>query len=73
MAIEAITHKDYRNDKLAITTQAKRHRICLKLLRICIPAKDIDDRERYKSDDVKICLNSSESILYLQNLVSKMA
>ena len=73
MAIEAITCKDYRNDKLAIATWAERHRICLELLRICTPAKDIDDRTRYKADNVKICLNSPESISYLQDLVSKMA
>ncbi|RIA82777.1 hypothetical protein C1645_834806 [Glomus cerebriforme] len=33
----------------------------------------IDDRERYKSDDVKTRLNSLESISYLQGLVPKMA
>ncbi|RGB25505.1 hypothetical protein C1646_771645 [Rhizophagus diaphanus] len=33
----------------------------------------IDDRARYKSDDVKTHLYSSESISYLQDLVSKMA
>jgi len=54
MAVEAIFHKDYKEDKLTITTQAERHRICLELLRICITARDIDDKVRYKSDDVKI-------------------
>ncbi|CAB5199191.1 unnamed protein product [Rhizophagus irregularis] len=42
-AVEAIIRKDYREDKLIIATRAERHRICLELLRICIPAKDIDD------------------------------
>src|SRR2546429_3272612 len=44
MAVEAITRKEYRDDKLAVATRAERHRICLKLLRICTPARDIDDR-----------------------------
>ncbi len=73
MAIEAITRKDYRDDKLAVATRAERHRICLELLRICTPAKDIDDRTQYRADDVKMCLNSPELISYLQDLVSKMA
>src|SRR5205809_3670250 len=42
-AVEAIIRKDYRDDKLAVATQAERHRICLELLRNCTPAKDIDD------------------------------
>src|SRR6266496_2380243 len=66
MAVDAITRKDYRDDKLAIATRAERHRICLELLRICILAKDIDDRTRYRADDVKTRLNSPESISYLQ-------
>ena len=65
--------KDYREDKLTTTTCAKRHRICLKLLKSCTPAKDIDDRSRYKADDVKTRLNSPESISFLQGLVPKMA
>ncbi|POG70163.1 hypothetical protein GLOIN_2v1776239 [Rhizophagus irregularis DAOM 181602=DAOM 197198] len=72
-AVEAIIRKDYREDKLIIATRAERHRICLELLRICTPAKDIDDRTRYKSDDVKKCLNTPESTSYLQGLVPKMA
>ncbi|CAB5193173.1 unnamed protein product [Rhizophagus irregularis] len=72
-AVEAIIHKDYREDKLIIATQAEKHRICLELLRIYTPAKDIDDRTRYKSDDVKKCLSTPESISYLQGLVPKMA
>ncbi|RGB24048.1 hypothetical protein C1646_773622 [Rhizophagus diaphanus] len=73
MAVKAITHKDYREDRLTTTTRAERYRICLKLLRNCTPARDIDDRSRYKADDVKTRLNSPESISYLQNLVPKMA
>ena len=73
MAVEAITRKDYRDNKLAIATRAERNRICLELLRICILAKDIDDRTRYRADDVKTRLNSPESISYLQDLVFKMA
>ena len=72
-AIEAITHKDYREDRLTTITQAEKHQICLELLRICTPARDIDDRVRYKADDIKACMDSPESILYLQGLVSKMA
>ncbi|RGB29169.1 hypothetical protein C1646_766924 [Rhizophagus diaphanus] len=34
---------------------------------------DIDDRARYKADDVKMRLNSPESISYLQDIVPKMA
>ena len=73
MAVEAITRKDFRKDRLTTTTRAEKYRICLKLLRNCMPVRDIDDRARYKSDDVKICLNSPESISYLQGLVPKMA
>ncbi|GBB92291.1 hypothetical protein RclHR1_19980009 [Rhizophagus clarus] len=72
-AVEAIIRKDYRDDKLAVATRAERHRICLELLRICTPAKDIDDRARYKADDVKAHIDSSESISHLQDLVPKMA
>src|SRR5436190_2288550 len=67
-AVEAITRKDYREDRLTTATRAEKHRICLELLKICTPAKDIDDRARYKTDDVKGCLNTSESITYLQDL-----
>ncbi|PKY53665.1 hypothetical protein RhiirA4_499410 [Rhizophagus irregularis] len=73
MAVEAITRKDYREDRLTTTTRAERHRICLELLRNCTPARDIDDRARYKANDVKICIDSPESISYLQDLVPKMA
>ncbi|GBB86023.1 hypothetical protein RclHR1_12470004 [Rhizophagus clarus] len=62
-----------KEDRLTTATQAEKHRICLELLKICTLAKDIDDRTRYKTDDVKGCLNTSESISYLQNLVPKMA
>ncbi|GES87273.1 hypothetical protein GLOIN_2v1472194 [Rhizophagus clarus] len=72
-AVEAIFRKDYREDRLTTATRAEKHRICLELLKICTPAKDIDDRARYKTDDVKGCLNTSESISYLQDLVPKMA
>ncbi|GBC33045.1 hypothetical protein GLOIN_2v1766623 [Rhizophagus irregularis DAOM 181602=DAOM 197198] len=72
-AVEAITRKDYREDRLTTITWAEKHRICLELLKTCIPAKDIDDRSRYKADDVKTCLNSPGSVSYLQNLVPKMA
>ncbi|PKY51949.1 hypothetical protein RhiirA4_469287 [Rhizophagus irregularis] len=72
-AVEAITRKDYRDDKLAVATRAERHRICLELLRICTPARDIDDRTRYRADDTKTRLNSPESISYLQDLIPKMA
>ncbi|RIA80302.1 hypothetical protein C1645_838937 [Glomus cerebriforme] len=53
-AVGAISRKDYREDRLTTATQAERHRICLELLRICTPARDIDDRVRYKSEDVKM-------------------
>ncbi|RGB21493.1 hypothetical protein C1646_777874 [Rhizophagus diaphanus] len=43
-AVEAITHKDYREDRLTTITWAEKHRICLELLKICTPARDIDDR-----------------------------
>ncbi|CAG8663506.1 6961_t:CDS:1, partial [Paraglomus occultum] len=72
-AVEAIIREDYRNDRLTTVTQAEKHRICLELLKTCTPVKDIDDRNRYKVNDVKTCLNSPESIQYLQNLVPKMA
>ena len=73
MAVEAITRKDYREDRLTTITRAEKHRICLELLKICTPARDIDDRARYKSDDVKMRLNSPESLLYLHDLVPKMS
>ncbi|PKB95847.1 hypothetical protein RhiirA5_435918 [Rhizophagus irregularis] len=72
-AVEAITRKDYREDRLATVTRAERHSICLELLRNCTPAKDVDDRARYKADDVRTRMNSPKSILYLQDLVPKMA
>ncbi|UZO09254.1 uncharacterized protein OCT59_029488 [Rhizophagus irregularis] len=72
-AVEAIIRKDYRDDKLAVATRAERHRICLELLRICTPAKDIDDRARYKANDVKAHIDSPESTSYFQGLVPKMA
>ncbi|RGB21736.1 hypothetical protein C1646_777383 [Rhizophagus diaphanus] len=62
-----------KKDRHTTATQAEKHQICLELLKICTPAKDIDDRVRYKTDDIKGCLNTSESISYLQDLVSKMA
>ena len=64
MAVEAIICKDYKDDKFIVAIQAERHRICLELLRICIPAKDIDNRARYKAIDVKAYMDSSESISY---------
>ncbi|PKY62025.1 hypothetical protein RhiirA4_487806 [Rhizophagus irregularis] len=73
MAVEAISRKDYRDDKLTIATRAERHRICLELLKICTPAKDIDDRARYKANDVKAHIDSPESISHLQDLAPKMA
>src|ERR1043166_5160093 len=73
MAVDAISRKDYREDRLTTTTRAERHRICLELLRICTPARDIDDRARYKSVDVKMRMSSPESTSYLQGLVPKMA
>ncbi|PKC58682.1 hypothetical protein RhiirA1_470598 [Rhizophagus irregularis] len=72
-AVEAISRKDYREDRLTTATRAEGHRICLELLRICTPARDIDDRARYKSDDVKMHMGSPESTSYLQDLVPKMA
>jgi len=62
MAVGAITRKDYREDRLTTVTRAERHSICLELLRNCIPVKDIDDRVRYKADDVKTRMDSPESI-----------
>ncbi|PKY57419.1 hypothetical protein RhiirA4_478475 [Rhizophagus irregularis] len=61
IAVEAIIRKDYREDRLTTTTQAERHRICLELLRICTPARDIDDRIRYKANDIKTHLNWTTS------------
>ena len=72
-AVEAISRKDYREDRLTTATRAERHRICLELLRICTPARDIDDRARYKADEVKTCMGSPKSTSYLQGLVPKMA
>jgi hypothetical protein len=43
-AVEAITRKKYREDRLTTINRAERHRICLELLKICTPARDIDDR-----------------------------
>ena len=73
MAVEAISRKDYREDRLTTATRAERHRICLELLRICTPARDIDDRTRYKADEVKTRMGSPKSISYFQGLVPKMA
>ena len=50
MLVEAITHKDYREDRLITITWAEKYQICLELLKICISARDIDNRTRYKSD-----------------------
>ncbi|RIA79639.1 hypothetical protein C1645_840227 [Glomus cerebriforme] len=61
-AVEAIAHKDYRKDKLTTATHAKRYQICLELLRNCTPTRDIDDRLRYKANDVKMHIDSPESI-----------
>ena len=72
-AVEAITRKDYREDRLTTVSRAERHSICLELLRNCTPIKDIDDRTCYKASDVKTRMESSESISYLQDLVPKMA
>ncbi|RGB21901.1 hypothetical protein C1646_777036 [Rhizophagus diaphanus] len=72
IAVEAITRKDYREDRLTTITWAEKHQIYLKLLKTCTLAKDINDRSRYKADDIKTCLNSPESVSYLQNLVPKM-
>jgi hypothetical protein len=36
-AVEAITRKDYRGDRLITITQAERCRICLELLKTCTP------------------------------------
>ncbi|CAG8804232.1 17117_t:CDS:2, partial [Gigaspora rosea] len=51
----------------------KKHLICLELLKICTPIKDIDDRNKYKDDDIKARLESFKSIKYLQELVPKMS
>src|SRR3989440_9901900 len=72
-AVDAIIREDYRNDRLTTVTQAEKHRICLELLKTCTPVKDIDDRDRYKADIVKSCLESPKSMKYLQDLVPKMA
>ncbi|UZO08383.1 uncharacterized protein OCT59_028640 [Rhizophagus irregularis] len=72
-AVEAISRKDYREDRLTTATRAEKHRICLELLRNCTPVKDIDDRTRYKANDVKTRMESPDSISYLQDLVFKMA
>ncbi|CAG8672167.1 14546_t:CDS:10 [Cetraspora pellucida] len=61
------------NDRLATVTRAEKHRICLGLLKICTLVKDIDDRNKYKTDIVKTRLESPESIKYFQELVPKMA
>jgi hypothetical protein len=73
MAVKAIFHKDYREDRFTTAIQAERHRICLELLRICILARDIDDRAQYKTDEVKTCISSLKLTLYFQGLVPKMA
>ena len=73
VAVEVITHKDYRKNKLIVATRAEKHRICLELLKTCTSVRDVDDRARYKADDVKTRLNSPESISFLQGLVPKMA
>ncbi len=73
MAVEAITRKDYREDRLTTIIQAEKHQICLELLRNCTSVKDIDDRTRYKANDVKTYMESPESISYLQDLIPKMA
>ncbi|CAG8720356.1 9836_t:CDS:2 [Cetraspora pellucida] len=57
-AVEAVIREDYRNDRLTTT---------------CTSVRDIEDRNRYKADDVKTCLESPESIKYLQELVPKMS
>ncbi|GBB91446.1 hypothetical protein RclHR1_18770001 [Rhizophagus clarus] len=65
MAVEAISRKDYREDRLTTATQAERHRICT-------PVRNIDDRIRYKADEIKTRMGSPESTSYLQGLVPKM-
>src|ERR1044071_4811104 len=72
-AVEAIARKYYREDRLTTATRAERHRICLELLRNCTPTRDINNRLRYNTNDVKTHIDSPESISYLQDLVSKMA
>ncbi|CAJ0632215.1 8200_t:CDS:2 [Entrophospora sp. SA101] len=42
-AVEAITHEDYRNNRLTTITQAEKHRIGLEILKTRTPVKDIDD------------------------------
>src|ERR1044071_708830 len=58
MAVEAITRKDYRENRLTTITWTEKHQICLELLRNCTPIKDIDDRTRYKANDVKTRMES---------------
>jgi hypothetical protein len=38
-----------------------------------MPVRDVNDKARYKADDVKTHLNFPESISFLQGLVLKMA
>ncbi|CAG8604536.1 644_t:CDS:2, partial [Scutellospora calospora] len=59
--VEAITHEDFRDDKLTTVIRAEKHQICLELLKICMPVKDIDNRNRYIADIVKSCLESSDA------------
>ncbi|RIB14001.1 hypothetical protein C2G38_2196322 [Gigaspora rosea] len=61
-----------KEDKLIVATRAKEHRICLELLKTCMPVRDVDDKARYKADDIKTHLNSPELASYLQDLVPKM-
>ncbi|RHZ80881.1 hypothetical protein Glove_131g53 [Diversispora epigaea] len=57
--IEAIIREYYRNDRLITVIQAKKHQICLELLKTCTSVKDIDDKNRYKFDITKT--NASRS------------
>ncbi|GBB89972.1 hypothetical protein RclHR1_16820004 [Rhizophagus clarus] len=43
------------------------------ILKVCTPARDIDDRIRYKANEVKIRMSSPKLMSYLQDLVPKMA
>ncbi|CAG8629039.1 16712_t:CDS:2 [Cetraspora pellucida] len=43
------------------------------ILKICISARDIDNRVKYKADNVKMCIDSPKVISYLQDLVFRMA
>ncbi|RHZ87092.1 hypothetical protein Glove_40g140 [Diversispora epigaea] len=72
-AVNAIIREDYRNDRLTTVTQLEKYRICLKILKTCTPVKDINDRNKYKTDIVKTRLELPESIKFLQGLVPKMA